>query len=93
MGRKGPWGDIQLSNQGNTGNSTVHANINWCVISEIIARVISPQNYGIFRPPLRILDVPEYVIQCLHACWEEDPDDRPDIRLVRVKLKPMQAGL
>ncbi|XP_053691756.1 guanylate cyclase 32E [Sabethes cyaneus] len=75
MGRKGPWGDIQLSNQ------------------EIIARVISPQNYGIFRPPLGILDVPDYVLQCLHACWEEDPDDRPDIRLVRVKLKPMQAGL
>ncbi|XP_058819180.1 guanylate cyclase 32E [Topomyia yanbarensis] len=75
MGRKGPWGDINLANQ------------------DIIARVISPQNYGIFRPPLRILDAPDYVIQCLQACWEEDPEDRPDIRLVRVKLKPMQAGL
>ncbi|XP_021700772.1 guanylate cyclase 32E isoform X2 [Aedes aegypti] len=60
---------------------------------EIIARVISPQNYGIFRPPLRGLEASDYVIQCLQACWEEEPDDRPDIRLVRVKLKPMQAGL
>ncbi|KAL1378096.1 hypothetical protein pipiens_004050 [Culex pipiens pipiens] len=60
---------------------------------EIIARVISPQNYGIFRPPLCGLDAPDYVIQCLQACWAEDPEDRPDIRLVRVKLKPMQAGL
>ncbi|XP_065090662.1 guanylate cyclase 32E [Ochlerotatus camptorhynchus] len=75
IGRKGPWGDINLNYQ------------------EVIARVISPQNYGIFRPPLRGLDAPNYVIQCLQACWEEEPDDRPDIRLIRVKLKPMQAGL
>lgn len=46
-----------------------------------------------FRPPLRQLDVPDYVRQCLKACWEEDPENRPDIRLVRVKLKQMQAGL
>nr|XP_029715763.1 guanylate cyclase 32E-like [Aedes albopictus] len=75
VGRKGPWGEINLNYQ------------------EIIARVISPQNYGIFRPPLRGLEASDYVIQCLQACWEEEPDDRPDIRLVRVKLKPMQAGL
>ncbi|XP_055642791.1 guanylate cyclase 32E [Toxorhynchites rutilus septentrionalis] len=75
IGRRGPWGDTNLSRQ------------------EIIARVISPQNYGIFRPPLRGIDAPDYVVQCLQACWEEVPDDRPDIRLVRVKLKPMQAGL
>nr|XP_029711378.1 guanylate cyclase 32E-like isoform X4 [Aedes albopictus] len=75
VGRKGPWGEINLNYQ------------------EIIARVISPQNYGIFRPLLRGLEASDYVIQCLQACWEEEPDDRPDIRLVRVKLKPMQAGL
>ncbi|XP_062545838.1 guanylate cyclase 32E [Armigeres subalbatus] len=75
VGRKGPWGEINLNFQ------------------EIIARVISPQNYGIFRPPLRGLDAADYVIQCLQACWEEEPEDRPDIRFVRVKLKPMQAGL
>ncbi|XP_058122463.1 guanylate cyclase 32E [Anopheles ziemanni] len=75
IGRKGPWGDINMSWQ------------------DIVARVMSPEEYGIFRPSLRGLDAPEYVIQLLHACWEEDPEDRPDIRLVRVKLKPMQAGL
>ncbi|XP_058056782.1 guanylate cyclase 32E [Anopheles bellator] len=75
VGRKGPWGDINLSWQ------------------DIVARVMSPEEYGIFRPSLRGIDSPEYVIQLLQACWEEDPEDRPDIRLVRVKLKPMQAGL
>uniref|UniRef100_A0A182Q3F5 Guanylate cyclase n=1 Tax=Anopheles farauti TaxID=69004 RepID=A0A182Q3F5_9DIPT len=75
VGRKGPWGDINMSWQ------------------DIVARVMSPEEYGIFRPSLRGIDAPEYVIQLLHSCWAEDPEDRPDIRLVRVKLKPMQAGL
>uniref|UniRef100_A0A1S4H063 Guanylate cyclase n=1 Tax=Anopheles gambiae TaxID=7165 RepID=A0A1S4H063_ANOGA len=75
IGRKGPWGDLNMSWQ------------------DIVARVMSPEEYGIFRPSLRGIDAPEYVIQLLHSCWEEDPEDRPDIRLVRVKLKPMQAGL
>uniref|UniRef100_A0A182Y970 Guanylate cyclase n=1 Tax=Anopheles stephensi TaxID=30069 RepID=A0A182Y970_ANOST len=75
IGRKGPWGDVNMSWQ------------------DIVARVMSPEEYGIFRPSLRGIDAPEYVMQLLHSCWEEDPEDRPDIRLVRVKLKPMQAGL
>ncbi|XP_052898800.1 LOW QUALITY PROTEIN: guanylate cyclase 32E [Anopheles moucheti] len=75
IGRKGPWGDVNMSWQ------------------DIVARVMSPEEYGIFRPSLRAFDAPEYVMQLLHSCWEEDPEDRPDIRLVRVKLKPMQAGL
>uniref|UniRef100_A0A182VU62 Guanylate cyclase n=1 Tax=Anopheles minimus TaxID=112268 RepID=A0A182VU62_9DIPT len=75
IGRKGPWGDVNMSWQ------------------DIVARIMTPEEYGIFRPSLRGIDAPEYVIQLLHSCWEEDPEDRPDIRLVRVKLKPMQAGL
>lgn len=66
---------------------------NFLFFPDIVARVMSPEEYGIFRPSLRGIDAPEYVIQLLHSCWEEDPEDRPDIRLVRVKLKPMQAGL
>ncbi|XP_050084377.1 guanylate cyclase 32E [Anopheles aquasalis] len=60
---------------------------------DIVARVMAPEEYGVFRPSLRGIDAPECVMQLLQACWEEDPEDRPDIRLVRVKLKPMQAGL
>lgn len=95
VGRKGPYGEINLNYQGKENNSKeLHCKLfKFRYSAEVIARVISPQNYGIFRPPLRGLDAPDYVIQCLQACWAEDPDDRPDIRLIRVKLKPMQAGL
>lgn len=61
---------------------------------EIVTRVKKPPVNGIaFRPSIRHLDIPEYVKQCLRLCWEEDPEIRPDIRLVRVKLKEMQTGL
>lgn len=61
---------------------------------EIVTRVRNPPVNGIsFRPTIRHLDIPDYMKQCLKLCWEEDPDIRPDIRLVRVKLKEMQAGL
>lgn len=47
----------------------------------------------VLRPPIHNLAVEGYVLRCLEACWDEDPDLRPDIRFVRVKLKEMQAGL
>ncbi|PSN36852.1 Guanylate cyclase 32E [Blattella germanica] len=53
MGRAGPWGFTDLSND----------------------------------------DVADYVLRCMKSCWDEDPEQRPDIRYVRVKLKEMQAGL
>lgn len=33
------------------------------------------------------------MLKCMESCWDEDPEQRPDIRYVRVKLKEMQAGL
>jgi guanylate cyclase, other len=63
-------------------------------VNEIVTKVrAEPLDGCIVRPPLRLLEVPEFVKQCLRSCWDEDPEVRPDIRLVRVKLKPMQAGL
>lgn len=76
ISRKGPWGEMDLTNE------------------QIVTRVKKfPVNGISFRPSIRHLDIPEYVKQCLRLCWEEDPEIRPDIRLVRVKLKEMQAGL
>lgn len=46
-----------------------------------------------FRPPLTELGAAEYITCCMQACWHEEPDQRPDIRYVRVRLKEMQAGL
>nr|CAH7759578.1 unnamed protein product [Callosobruchus chinensis] len=45
------------------------------------------------RPPLDSLGAADYILKCIKACWNEEPEHRPDIRYVRVRLKEMQAGL
>ncbi|KAL9930480.1 guanylyl cyclase at 32E [Glossina fuscipes fuscipes] len=77
VGRKGPWGETNYTPQ------------------EILNFVKQPARYhhGTLRPSLLQLDIPLYMHQCLRSCWEEDPEIRPDIRLVRMKLKELQAGL
>ncbi|KAH8377100.1 hypothetical protein KR093_003438, partial [Drosophila rubida] len=77
IGRKGTWGETTYTNE------------------EIIELVKSPDilQHGVFRPALSYLDIPTYIRQCLCLCWEEDPEVRPDIRLVRMHLKELQAGL
>ncbi|XP_046802914.1 guanylate cyclase 32E [Lucilia cuprina] len=77
IGRKGPWGETTYTHE------------------EIITFVKQPEflHHGVFRPSLSQLDIQDYVRQCLRSCWEEDPELRPDIRLVRMKLKELQAGL
>lgn len=63
------------------------------MFSEIVERVCNPVEGRIFRPPTECLAVADYVLRCMKSCWDEDPEQRPDIRYVRVKLKEMQAGL
>ncbi|GLH16278.1 Guanylate cyclase 32E [Gryllus bimaculatus] len=61
---------------------------------KIAARVRDPiPGAPLMRPDTSKLGVPESVRRCLESCWDEEPDTRPDIRFVRVKLKEMQAGL
>lgn len=45
------------------------------------------------RPDTSSLEVADYVVKCIKTCWDEDPENRPDFRFVRVKLKEMQSGL
>lgn len=61
-------------------------------IQELLCGVASGMEPPL-RPPLDTLKAPEYVQRCLRECWAEDPDERPDFKLVRVRLKEMQAGL
>ncbi|XP_074039726.1 guanylyl cyclase at 32E [Leptinotarsa decemlineata] len=60
-----------------------------------IVKGVMKKNQGdtLFRPPLKNIECAEYIVKCMKACWHEDPDQRPDIRYVRVRLKEMQAGL
>ncbi|KAK9883752.1 hypothetical protein WA026_001939 [Henosepilachna vigintioctopunctata] len=61
--------------------------------SEIVNRVKTSNSDVPFRPPLDLLEASDYIIKCIRACWHEEPDQRPDIRYVRIRLKEMQAGL
>ncbi|GIY88128.1 guanylate cyclase 32E, partial [Caerostris extrusa] len=74
---KGPWGSPEPS------------------LKYIEDRVSNPQHYGgeLYRPPSRTLDCPDYIKQCMEECWQENPDDRPDFKFIKVKLRPLHMGL
>ncbi|XP_024085457.1 guanylate cyclase 32E isoform X1 [Cimex lectularius] len=72
VGRSGPWGSTQLTEQ------------------EIVKSVASGSG---LRPDVSGLDTSPSIVKCMESCWDEDPENRPDFRFVRVKLKEMQAGL
>ncbi|CAB3253926.1 unnamed protein product [Arctia plantaginis] len=61
--------------------------------AEIIGRVRQPIGGVLFRPPLGGLVARPAVLAVLNACWGERPDRRPDLRLVRLRLKDMHAGM
>ncbi|KAJ8974726.1 hypothetical protein NQ317_000392 [Molorchus minor] len=60
---------------------------------DIIRGVKKENQEAPLRPPLENLGAADYIIKCIKACWHEEPEQRPDIRYVRVRLKEMQAGL
>ncbi|XP_077980630.1 speract receptor-like [Glandiceps talaboti] len=63
----------------------------------ITERLITPSDpERPFRPYvhcLREIDAPDYIIDTMQECWTEIPDFRPDFKIVRTKLKPMQKGM
>lgn len=59
---------------------------------EVINGVKKENQENPFRPPVDNLGAADYIIKCMKACWHEEPDLRPDIRYVRVRLKEMQVS-
>ncbi|XP_012148117.1 guanylate cyclase 32E isoform X1 [Megachile rotundata] len=77
QGRHGPFGIIELSD------------------SEILKKVIASEP-GVepFRPPLSQLEnCFHFVRDCLIECWAEDPETRPDFKVIRNKLRPLRKGM
>ncbi|KAK2576984.1 hypothetical protein KPH14_011947 [Odynerus spinipes] len=77
QGRHGPFGITQLSP------------------AEILKRVIArdPTNPP-YRPPLDQLENTfDFVRECLLECWAEDPESRPDFKIIRNKLRPLRKGM
>ncbi|XP_044753135.1 guanylate cyclase 32E-like [Coccinella septempunctata] len=61
--------------------------------TEILTRiknVTSPP----FRPPIESLENSfDFVRDCLKECWQENPEDRPDFKSIRTKLRPLRKGM
>lgn len=57
-----------------------------------ISDIIDGVKYHGLRPNLDELGAAEYVTKCIKACWHDEPEQRPDIRYVRIRLKEMQVG-
>lgn len=48
----------------------------------------------VYRPPLQPLDSSfDCVRDCLKDCWVEKPEDRPDFKAIRTKLRPLRKGM
>lgn len=60
--------------------------------AEIIRGVKKENQEAPLRPPLENLGAADYIIKSMKACWHEEPEQRPDIRYVRVRLKEMQVS-
>ncbi|XP_076232200.1 guanylate cyclase 32E isoform X1 [Calliopsis andreniformis] len=77
QGRHGPFGISELSN------------------SEILKKVIAREpDKEPFRPPLDQLEnCFHFVRDCLIECWAEDPETRPDFKIIRNKLRPLRKGM
>ncbi|XP_015431472.1 PREDICTED: guanylate cyclase 32E [Dufourea novaeangliae] len=63
--------------------------------SEILKKVIAREpGTEPFRPPLDHLEnCFHFVRDCLVECWAEDPECRPDFKIVRSKLRPLRKGM
>ncbi|GIY36280.1 receptor-type guanylate cyclase Gyc76C [Caerostris extrusa] len=76
--RKGPYGCINLPAE------------------EIIIKVKEGPDKTdgtVFRPSLEEIDIQDYVLITITECWEENPDKRPDFRIIKEKLKNMRDGM
>lgn len=65
-------------------------------IEDIVDRVRNPNKYGnvIFRPDiLSLKECPQYLANCIGLCWNERPENRPDMKQINLMLRQLQSGL
>ncbi|KAG6447093.1 hypothetical protein O3G_MSEX004757 [Manduca sexta] len=61
--------------------------------AEIIGRVRHPIGGVLFRPPLTNVKAHPAVLEVLKLCLSERPERRPDVRIAKLRLKQMHAGM
>lgn len=77
MGRQGPYSNFQRKE---------------FTPKEILSRVRDPCDCY-YRPDTSILVCQSYIICCISDCWNEKPEQRPDFRHIRNRLKNMRSGM
>ncbi|KAF5291191.1 hypothetical protein FQA39_LY14433 [Lamprigera yunnana] len=61
--------------------------------SEILHHIVQ-DGYQPFRPPLDSLEnAVDAVKECLKECWNVNPEERPDFKSLRTKLRPLRKGM
>ncbi|CAD5122392.1 DgyrCDS10822 [Dimorphilus gyrociliatus] len=76
-GRRGPFGDVELSAK---------------EIVDLVGNVNNyylpyrPKLADINLAPI-------YVTECINDCWQQEPSARPDFKQIKSRLKPLQQGL
>lgn len=62
--------------------------------AEILNRLVNCDSIVPFRPNLESLENSfDFVRDCLKECWVEQPEDRPDFKTIRTKLRPLRKGM
>lgn len=92
IGRSGPWGNVAMPPSGKS-LLNIECRIDSSLVHLAIISQLKKENLDVpFRPSLEGLRIPKYIVNTFKACWQENPDHRPDIRYVRVRLKEMQVS-
>ncbi|GBL58781.1 Speract receptor, partial [Araneus ventricosus] len=61
---------------------------------EIIKCVIRKDQDPPFRPKVaKLYGSFDCVISCMQECWTEQPENRPDFKVINAKLRPMRRGM
>lgn len=60
---------------------------------EIVEKLKNPPENFILRPDTSTLTCESFIIKNIQECWQEDHENRPDFKFIRLRLKPMQRGL
>lgn len=80
FGRRGPYG---LGYTFDSGTIPIY--------KDIIDKLKNPLMH--IRPSINNFKAPDCVRETIMICWQKDPNERPDMRLIRLKLKELQFGL
>ena len=63
--------------------------------TEMLRQIINPRAHGSYlRPQLdKLENCMDFVKETIRHCWSECPEQRPDFKVIRSKLRPLRRGI